>query len=63
MPFLILLLSAALLVAGIQDDPRSTGDGVYTLQIRRCATTQAWEPIWKNLMDIVDTKVVVEHVK
>lgn len=44
------------------DLSNAPGDGVYTLQIRRCATTQAWEPIWKSLMDVVDTKVVVERV-
>ena len=45
------------------DLSNAPGDGVYTLQIRRCATAQAWEPIWKSLMDVVDTKVIVEHVK
>lgn len=45
------------------DLSNAPGDGVYTLQIRRCGTMQAWEPIWKSLMDVVDTKVVVEHVK
>lgn len=45
------------------DLSNAPGDGVYTLQIRRCGTTQPWEPIWKSLMDVVDTKVVVEHVK
>lgn len=45
------------------DVTNSPGDGVYTLQLRHCATSQAWEPIWKNWMEIVDSKVVVEHVK
>jgi hypothetical protein len=45
------------------DLSNATGDGVYTLQIRRCATSQAWEPIWKDLMDMVNTRVGVEHVK
>ncbi len=34
------------------------GDNVYTLQIRHCGTATAWEPIWKEWMQIVDTKVV-----
>jgi hypothetical protein len=40
------------------DLSNAPGDGVYTLQIRQCATSQAWEPIWKEWMQIVDTKVV-----
>jgi hypothetical protein len=36
----------------------SPGEGVYTLQISHCAPTQAWEPIWKEWMQRVDTNVV-----
>jgi hypothetical protein len=45
------------------DVSNSPGDGVYTLQLYRCATSQAWEPIWKNWMEVVDTKVGVERVR
>lgn len=45
------------------DLSNSPGDGVYTLQLYRCSTSQAWEPIWKNWMDAVEAKVGVERVK
>lgn len=38
------------------------GENVYTLQIRHCATAQAWEPVWKNWMEVVDSKVGVVRV-
>lgn len=38
------------------------GENVYTLQIRQCATSQAWEPIWKNWMNIVNSKVGIAQV-
>lgn len=47
----------------ILDVSNSPGDGVYTLQLYHCATSQPWEPIWKNWMEIVDTKVGVERIK
>ncbi|MGE3476551.1 MAG: hypothetical protein AB7H70_12170 [Rhodospirillaceae bacterium] len=46
----------------ILDVSNSPGDGVYTLRMYRCATAQAWEPVWKSLMDVVDTQVGVERV-
>jgi hypothetical protein len=45
------------------DVSNAPGDGVYTLQLRHCGTSQAWEPIWKSLMEVVDTKIGVERVK
>ncbi len=46
----------------ILDINNSSGDGVYTLRMYRCATAQAWEPVWKSWMEVVDTQVVVEHM-
>ncbi len=40
----------------------SPGNGIYTLQIRHCGAREAWEPIWQEWMQLVDTKVVVERV-
>jgi hypothetical protein len=46
----------------ILDVSNAPGDGVYTLRMYRCATAQAWEPVWKSWMDVVDKQVGVEHV-
>lgn len=46
----------------ILDVSNAPGDGVYTLRMYRCATAQAWEPVWKAWMDVVDTKVGAERV-
>lgn len=46
----------------ILDVSNAPGDGVYTLRMYRCATAQAWEPVWRSWMDIVDKQVGVEHV-
>lgn len=44
------------------DLTNSPGDGAYTLQIRNCTSSQTWEPIWKELLGVVDTKVGAERI-
>ncbi len=46
----------------ILDVSNFPGDGVYTIRLYRCSTAQAWEPIWKGLVDVIDKRVGVEVV-